>query len=54
LPDLPSELVHAGAPSYDALLDGLLNDSQIKAKYPDLVNDSFRGSGIEPVSQFVG
>jgi uncharacterized protein YbjT (DUF2867 family) len=53
LPDLPSELVHAGAPSYDALLDGLLTDAQMKAMYPDLINDSFRGSGIEPVSQLL-
>jgi hypothetical protein len=53
LPDLPPELVHAGASSYDALLDGLLTDAQIKAKYPEIVNDSFRGSGIEPVSQLL-
>jgi len=50
LPDLPSELVHAGAPTFEGLLDGLLTDEQIKKKYPDLIND-FRGSGIEPVSQ---
>ena len=52
LPDLPSELVHAGASSYDTLLDGLLTDSQLKAKYPDLIND-FRGDNIEPVSKLL-
>lgn len=50
LPDLPSELVHTGASSYDSLLDGLLTDDEIKKKYPALIND-FRGAGIEPVSQ---
>jgi NAD(P)H-binding len=51
LPDLPSELVHAGAPSFDALLDGLLTDAQMQQKYPDIVNSAFRGSGIEPISK---
>jgi uncharacterized protein YbjT (DUF2867 family) len=51
LPDLPAELVHAGAPSFDALLDGLLTDEQMRQKYPDIVNSAFRGSGIEPISK---
>ena len=49
LPDLPGELVHAGAPSYDDLLDGLLTDSRIRSKYPDLFND-FRGDGVPSLS----
>lgn len=42
LDDLPSELIHAGAPSFSELLDGLVTDSEMKAKYPSIVND-FRG-----------
>ncbi|CAJ1951842.1 unnamed protein product [Cylindrotheca closterium] len=42
LDDLPSELVHAGAPTFSELLGGLVTDSDMKAKYPNVVND-FRG-----------
>lgn len=52
LPDLPTELVHAGAPSFDALLEGLVTDADMKKKYPDIVSD-FTGNGIEPVSSLV-
>lgn len=45
LPDLSPELVHAGAKSYDDLLDGLLTDTAIKEKYPNIISD-FRGDGI--------
>jgi hypothetical protein len=51
LPDLPPELIHAGASSYDALLDGLLTDAQMK-KYADIVSD-FGGDDIIPISQLV-
>jgi hypothetical protein len=46
LPDLPKELIHAGAPSFDALLDGLLTDVEMKKKYPELLNPDFRGDGL--------
>ena len=52
LPDLPPELVHAGAPSFDALLTGLLTDSEMKAKYPEILND-FRGDGLPPLETLV-
>ena len=42
LDDLPSELVHAGAPTVGELLNGLVTDSDMKVKYPNIVND-FRG-----------
>jgi len=48
----PAQLVHAGAASYDALLDGLLTDNELKASYPQYLND-FRGDGIKPISQVV-
>ncbi len=47
-----TELVHDGAKSYDALLDGLLTDDQMKSKYPQYLND-FRGSGIKPIAEVV-
>ena len=50
LPDAPKELVHAGAPTFEQLLDGLLTDQEIKKKYPDIIND-FRGEGIPPIEQ---
>jgi len=53
LPTPPTELVHAGASTFDGLLDGLLTDAQLKSKYGDLINDSFKGSGIEPVTSLV-
>lgn len=49
LPDLPAELVHAGASSFDGLVDGLLSDKVIKEKYPDLINSGFSGDGIPPI-----
>jgi len=52
LPDLPPELVHAGAPSFDALLNGLLTDSEMKTRYPELINE-FRGDGLPPLEQLV-
>ncbi|GAX17092.1 hypothetical protein FisN_5Hh478 [Fistulifera solaris] len=52
LPDPPAELVHAGAPSFDALLDGLLTDEQIKKKYSSLIND-FRGDGMPSLEELL-
>jgi len=46
------ELVHDGARSYDALLDGLLTDEQMKSSYPQYMND-FRGDKIKPISEVV-
>lgn len=48
LPDLPTQLVHAGADSFEGLLDGLLTDKAMKAEYPDVISD-FRGDGIPPI-----
>jgi hypothetical protein len=48
LPDLSPELVHAGAKSYNELLEGLLTDVAIKQKYPDIISD-FRGDGVPPI-----
>ncbi|KAL3929610.1 MAG: hypothetical protein SGBAC_012132 [Bacillariaceae sp.] len=42
LEDLPSELVHAGAPTFSELFDGLVTDADMKSKYPNIVSD-FRG-----------
>ena len=50
LPDSPPELIHAGAKSYEGLMDGLLTDKSIKSKYPDLISD-FRGEGIPPIEK---
>lgn len=52
LPDLPAELIHTGKPSFDALLDGLLTDAELKKKLPDVVSD-FRGVGVEPIEKLV-
>lgn len=52
LPDLPLELVHAGAKSYEGLVDGLLSDASIKQKYPDIVSD-FRGDGVPPIDKLL-
>jgi NAD(P)H-binding len=52
LPDLPKELVHAGAFTYSGLLLGLLPDAEMQNRYPSLVND-FRGSGIEPLASLM-
>jgi hypothetical protein len=52
LPDLPSELVHAGAPSFSGLLDGLLTDEAIKTKYPSIIN-GFRGDGVQPIGKLI-
>ena len=52
LPDLPSELVHAGSSSYGGLLDGLVTDEEIKSKFPSIIND-FTGAGIEPIGSLV-
>lgn len=52
VPDLgtpSSALVHAGASSYDALLDGLVTDSEMVKSYPQYIN-AFKGYKIEPVS----
>lgn len=46
------ELVHAGAKSYDSLLDGLLTDGELKSKYPQFVS-GFRGDKIKPISEVV-
>ena len=53
LPDLPTELVHSGASSFDGLVDGLLSDKAIKEKYPDLINSDFRGDGIPPIDSIL-
>jgi NAD(P)H-binding len=52
LPDLPSELVHAGAKSFDGLLDGLLTDKSIKQKYPEIIS-GFRGEGVPPIDKLL-
>lgn len=52
LPDPPAELIHAGASSFDALLDGLLTDEQIKKKFPSLIND-FRGDGMPSLQELI-
>eukprot|EP00980_Cylindrotheca_fusiformis_P008145 scaffold1727_cov133-Cylindrotheca_fusiformis.AAC.48 len=39
LPDLPAELIHTGAPSYNDLLDGLFTDAELSRKYPDIVSN---------------
>lgn len=52
LPPIPDRVVHAGSPTFDSLLDGLLTDTAIKNYYPDLIND-FRGSGIESIDQIM-
>lgn len=46
LDDLPSALVHAGANSYNELLDGLLSDSDLLKQYGSIVNSEFRGDGM--------
>lgn len=43
-------LVHDGAKSYDALLDGLLTDEAMKSSYPQYMNN-FRGDKIKPISE---
>ncbi len=48
----PEELVHAGAKSYDALLDNLFTDAQLLSKYPQYVS-GFRGDNIKPISEVV-
>ena len=53
LPDLPPELVHAGASSYDALLDGLKTDSEMLKSYPDIVSTFSGGSNILPLSKIM-
>ena len=50
LPDSPPQLVHAGAPTFEALLDGLFTDEEIKKKYPNLISE-FRGDGIESIGK---
>jgi len=52
LPDGPKELVHAGASTFDQLLDGLLTDAEIKKKYPNIIND-FGGEGIPSLEQLL-
>ena len=52
LPDLPPELVHPGAPSFDELLSGLLTDPEMKLKYPELLN-GFRGDGLLPLEKLI-
>jgi hypothetical protein len=52
LPDLPAELIHTGSSSFDALLDGLLTDAELKKKLPDVISD-FRGVGVEPIEKLV-
>ncbi|KAL7566025.1 hypothetical protein ACA910_011044 [Epithemia clementina (nom. ined.)] len=50
LPDLDSQLIHTGKASYDALLDGLLTDADMRQKYPDLMSGFKGGDKIEPLS----
>lgn len=50
LEDAPAALVHNGAETYDALLDGLLTDGQMRSSYPQYMND-FRGDKIKPISE---
>ena len=51
LPDLSSDLIHTGQPSYDALLDGLLSDADMRKKYNDLVPVYKASDSIEPLSK---
>lgn len=51
LPDLSSELVHAGAPTFEGLLDGLLTDEQMKSKHPELMTGFRGGDSIEPIDK---
>lgn len=53
LPDLPKELIHAGAPSFDSLLDGLLTDVEMKERYPELLNPDFRGDGLPSLETLI-
>jgi hypothetical protein len=47
LPDLPPELLHAGAPSYFDLLDGLKTDAEmLQSYYPKIVSTFAGGSDI--------
>ena len=48
----PEELVHAGAKTYDGLLDGLLTDGQLTSMYPQYAS-GFRGDKIKPISEVV-
>lgn len=50
LPDLNSQLIHTGQASYDASLDGLLTDLQLRQKYPDIISTFKGGDTIEPLS----
>jgi hypothetical protein len=53
LPDLPKELIHAGAPSFDSLLDGLLTDAETEERYPELLNPDFRGDGLPSLETLI-
>ncbi len=53
LPDLPKELIHAGAPSFDSLLDGLLTDAEMEERYPELLNPDFRGDGLPSLETLI-
>jgi uncharacterized protein YbjT (DUF2867 family) len=48
----PAALVHSGASSYSALLDGLITDSELNSSYPQY-NSGFRGASIPPLSKVV-
>ena len=48
-PDLPKELVHKNADSYEELLDGLLTDKQME-KYKTIVT-GYRGQGVPPIKE---
>jgi hypothetical protein len=50
LPDLPGQLVHSGASSFDGLFDGLVADDAMKKTYGNIIS-GFKGSGIEPVEK---
>mmetsp|Transcript_17151 Transcript_17151/g.32475 ORF Transcript_17151/g.32475 Transcript_17151/m.32475 type:complete len:363 (+) Transcript_17151:104-1192(+) len=50
LDEAPEELVHAGAASYEKLLDGLFSDKDMRKLYPQYMND-FNGGNIEPISE---
>lgn len=54
LPDLPPELLHAGAPSYFDLLDGLQTDAEmLRSYYPKIVSTFAGGKDILSIDKIM-